>query len=256
VGGIVFESFGIGGGYEQVLDSHTKAGVSVGYTSLVFDTPSLYTSIEGDIGTFAVYGSFQKDRLTLSAAAGVSVLDYQSQRSPAALIGEQPSGEIEGRQVSALLRSDFAAVDTPSLILQPFIEFAYSGIVFDQITETGASNALFVDIDDVESARGNLGFNVTSSLRAGGDVFMTARLGGFWSHEFGDVTRSSSASFAAFEPAVFRIHGRTMPRDSGTVTGTLSIRNGDGLTMDLGLEGHFGEGYRQETMYLQFRGSL
>src|SRR5262249_23922205 len=126
------------------------------------------------------------------------------------------SGQTSASQVVGQVESGYkVALDAlaPALSVAPFARLQGSTISQAGFSENGASAlSLFVAPQVTNSLRSTLGAELKVTVRR---VAVDFRLG--WLHEYADISRPLTASFAGAPGVFFTVFGATPPRDSAMV---------------------------------------
>jgi len=128
------------------------------------------------------------------------------------------------------------AVDT--ITLEPFANLAYVNLRTDGFSETGGDAALTAKAGTQEVGFGTLGVRPSTAISWGGfDATLRGMAG--WRHTFGDVTPSSTVSFANSNS--FTIEGAPIARDAGVVEAGLDFALPHSITAGLTYGGQFSQ---------------
>jgi autotransporter-associated beta strand protein len=221
--GLTYTLGGFIAGLDRRLAPDFRAGVATG-----FNAASLYTNGMPGYGTsntlqFALYGEYLAGPLYLDALAGYGRSDNRLSRP--IIIPGLPLRTAQGYTTAdtffGQLESGYKIAVAPSFggFVTPFARLQASTSTQAGLTESGADSLnLTVAQQTTQSLRTVLGAQLGGALDAPWHekLDLTLRLG--WSHEFADLTRPVSASFAGAPTLGFTTFGAVAPRD-GAVLG-------------------------------------
>jgi outer membrane autotransporter protein len=184
-----------------------------------------------------LYGGTQWGALGLRLGASYSWNGLATDRSVVvgALSNDLRANYNAGtRQVFGELGQRFAF---EQFTLEPFANAAYLNLRTDGFSEAGGDAALTAKADTVEDIFTTLGVRPSTSISWDTSNATIRGMAG-WRHTFGDVTPSSTVSFAGSD--TFTVAGVPIVRDAGVVEAGLDFTVHDNVTAGITYGGQFG----------------
>jgi len=221
--GLTYNLGGFIAGLDRQVAPGLRAGIAAG-----FNAASLYAQGIPGYGTsntlqFALYGEYQQDDFYLDGLAGYGHSDNRMTR-PIVIPG-LPFRSAQGYTIAntflGQLEAGYKITVAPSFggFVTPFARLQASTSTQAGFTETGADSLeLAVAQQTTQSLRTVLGAQLGAAINAPWreTLNLAMRLG--WSHEFADLSRPVTASFAGAPAIGFTTFGAQAPRD-GVVLG-------------------------------------
>jgi len=242
--GLTYNLGGFAAGLDYRFAPNLVAGIAAGYNAATLYPQG--ASGQGNVGTvqFALYGEVTQGAAYLDALAGYAHSDNRQMRQIIipGLNQRTAWGQTTADQVFGQLEAGYKLAVAPAFggFVTPFARLQASTSTQAAFTESGA-NALDLSVaaQTTNSLRTVLGAQLGAAIDAGWrDKLNTVfRLG--WSHEFADLNRPVSASFAGAPAATFTTQGATAPRD--------------GVVLGLGANTAIGQA---TSLYLRYDGEL
>jgi outer membrane autotransporter protein len=242
--GITYNLGGFAAGIDRKFGNNFMAGFATGFTAA-----SLYTQGMPGYGTsntlqFALYGEYADGPVYLDALAGYAHADNRQNR-PIVIPGlpyRAAQGYATANQFFGQLEAGYRLDVAPRLggFVTPFVRLQGSTSTQNGFSETGADSLnLTVARQTTDSLRTVLGAQLGAGIDAGwyGKLNVLFRAG--WSHEYADLTRPVTASFAGAPALAFTTAGASAPRD--------------GVVLGLGLNTALNE---QTNLYFRYDGNL
>jgi outer membrane autotransporter protein len=221
--GVTYNLGGFAAGIDRRFAPGFKAGVAAG-----FNAASLYTNGMPGYGTsntlqFALYGEFKEGPFYFDALAGYGHSDNRMTR-PINIPGlpfRSAQGYTTANTFFGELEAGYKLAIAPSFggFVTPFARLQASTSTQNGFGETGADSLnLTVAPQTTQSLRTVLGAQFGASLDAPwrDKLKLVMRVG--WSHDYADITRPVTASFAGAPVLAFTTFGSSAPRD-GVVLG-------------------------------------
>jgi outer membrane autotransporter protein len=221
--GVTYNLGGFVAGIDRRFAPGFKAGIAAG-----FNAASLYTNGMPGYGTsntlqFALYGEFKEGPFYLDALAGYGHSDNRMTR-PINIPGlpfRSAQGYTTANTFFGELEAGYKLVIAPSFggFVTPFARLQASTSTQNGFSETGADSLnLTIAPITTNSLRTVLGAQFGAGLDAPwhDKLKLVMRVG--WSHDFADITRPVTASFAGAPALAFTTFGSSAPRD-GVVLG-------------------------------------
>jgi outer membrane autotransporter protein len=221
--GVTYNLGGFVAGLDRRFAPDFKAGIAAG-----FNAASLYTVGQPGYGTsntlqFALYGELKEGPFYLDALAGYGHSDNRMTR-PLVIPGlpyRAAQGYTTANTLFGELEGGYKIVVAPSFggFVTPFARLQASTSTQNGFSESGADslnlNVAAITTNSLRSVLGGqLGAGIDAPWRE--KLKVVLRLG--WSHEFADLSRPVTASFAGAPALGFTTFGASAPRD-GIVLG-------------------------------------
>jgi len=242
--GITYNLGGFAAGLDRRFGNAVRVGVATG-----FNAASLYTQNMPGYGTsntlqLALYGEYAEGPFYLDALAGYAHSDNRMTR-PIVIPGlpfRSAQGYTTANTFFGQLETGYKLTVAPSFggFVTPFARLQASTSTQNGFSETGADSLnLTVAAQTTQSLRTVFGAQLGAGIDAPWQekLNLTLRLG--WSHEYADLTRPVTASFAGAPALGFTTFGAVAPRD--------------GVVLGLGANTRVAE---RTSVYLRYDGDL
>jgi outer membrane autotransporter protein len=221
--GLTYNLGGFIGGLDHRFGSNVRAGVATG-----FNAASLYAQNIPGYGTsntlqLALYGEYAEGPFYLDALAGYAHSDNRMTR-PIVIPGlpfRSAQAYTTANTVVGQLEAGYKLTIAPSFggFVTPFARLQASTSTQNGFTETGADSLnLTVAAQTTQSLRTVLGTQLGAAIDAPWREKLNLMLRLGWSHEYADLSRPVTASFAGAPTLGFTTFGAVAPRD-GVVLG-------------------------------------
>lgn len=242
--GLTYNLGGFTGGIDRKFTDNFKAGVATGFTAA-----SLYAQGAPGYGTsntlqFSLYGEYAQGPVYLDALAGYAHSDNRMNR-PIVIAGlpyRAAQGYTTANQFFGQLETGYK-IDVVRRIggfVTPFVRLQGSTSTQNGFTETGADSLnLAVAQQTTNSLRTVLGAQLGAAIDAGWQSKLNVLFRAGWSHEYADLSRPVTASFAGAPALSFTTQGAIAPRD--------------GVVLGLGLDTSIAE---RTSIYFRYDGDL
>jgi outer membrane autotransporter protein len=213
-----------------------RVGYFGGFSRTDFDVKARSSSGNSNNYHLGMYGGTQWGDLGLRLGASYSWSGLSTDRS--VVVGDLSNGlranyNAGTTQVFGELGQRFAF---ERFTLEPFANVAYVNLRTDGFSETGGDAALTARADTTEDTFTTLGVRPSTDI-SWGSFNATARGMAGWRHAFGDVTPSSTVSFAGSD--AFTVSGVPIARDAGVVEAGLDFAVHGNVTAGLTYGGQF-----------------
>ncbi|WP_422002083.1 autotransporter domain-containing protein [Reyranella sp.] len=236
-------TYNVGGGAAGIdyrLDPRFLVGLGVGYAHGTQWVSGLMGQGWSDSVSVAAYGSFMQSAFYADALAGYAYIGNQMQRQ-IQIPGLQPrtaSGSAGANQALAQVETGYRVGLWDRASVTPFARFQASSSTQNGFTESGANSLnLTVAQQTTSSVRSVLGAALDSTIGAFG---FGLRLG--WQHEYANVGRPITASFAGAPSASFTVYGATPTRDAAIVGFSATTAIAAATQLYLRYDGELGAG--------------
>lgn len=213
-------------GADRRLGDHARLGFAFSGGALSWETTDGSGEGEGETFEGTLYGAWLGDPVQVVAGARYAFTTIDTDRT--ITIGSSTnttSGELEGDVFGAYL--ELTGSLSPQLSsmaggpigfdVAPVASVAYTHLAWGSFAEGGGSPlAVLVDEQEVDSAATALGLRITAERAMEEGVLFRPRLKALWVHEWADVEREVSGTFASAPTtgtAAFSVSGAEMPRD-------------------------------------------
>ena len=218
VGAVTYNAGGFAAGLDRRFGPSFLAGVTVGFTTGTQWVSGFDGKGTSDTFQVGLYGSFTQDRFYLDGLAGYGYGYNQSWRNilipglqPRTAMGQAGANQFFG-QLETGYRVDIGG--TAAAYVTPFARLQGYTATQNAYTETGAQS-LNLNIAGVTttSLRSVLGAVLGANMNVGWRSPIAGQLRLGWSHEYGNVDRPVSASFAGASAVPFTTYGVSPTRD-------------------------------------------
>ncbi|MDR2856624.1 MAG: autotransporter domain-containing protein, partial [Novosphingobium sp.] len=135
-----------------------------------------------------------------------------------------------------------------AVTVEPFANLAYVRLHTDAFAESGGKAALTARGQSTDTTFSMLGVHASTDLGANG-LKATATLG--WRHAFGDVTPTTSLSFAGGGDT-FTIAGVPIAKDAAVIDLGLALPVGENASLGFSYNGQFGSGITDNGVRVSF----
>ena len=218
VGAVTYNAGGFAAGLDRRFGPSFLAGVTVGFTTGTQWVSGFDGKATSNTYQVGLYGSFTQDRFYLDGLAGYGYAYNQSWRNilipglqPRTAMGQAGANQFFG-QLETGYRVDIGG--TAAAYVTPFARLQGYTATQNAYTETGAQS-LNLNVAGVttNSLRSVLGAVVGANMNVGWRSPIAGQLRLGWSHEYGNVDRPVSASFAGASAVPFTTYGVSPTRD-------------------------------------------
>lgn len=221
--GLTYTLGGFAAGLDRRFDPNFMAGFATGFTATTLYTQDMPGRGTSNTLQFALYGEYSDGPLYLDALAGYAHGDNRMSR-PISIPGlgfRTAQGQTVADQFFGQLEAGYKVSVLPAFggFVTPYARLQGSTWTQAGFTESGANSLnLTVATQTTNSLRTVLGAQLGAALDAGwrDKLNVLFRLG--WSHEFADLDRPVTATFAGAPAISFTTQGTIAPRD-GVVLG-------------------------------------
>jgi outer membrane autotransporter protein len=221
--GLTYSLGGFVAGIDRKFGPSFRAGLSSGYNAATLYTNGLPGTGTSNTVQIALYGAYLQDAFYLDGLAGYARSDNRMTR-PLAIPGlpfRVAQGSTTANTFFGQVEGGYKLVVAPRFggFLTPFARLQGVTSTQDGFSESGADSLnLSVAGQTTNSLRTVMGAQLGAGLDAPWreKLNVVFRLG--WSHEFADLTRPVTATFAGAPALAFTTQGAAAPRD-GVVLG-------------------------------------
>ncbi len=223
---VVYDYFGVLGGFDFAITNEWIAGASVGYTSGSYDVGGLGSDGDTDSLIFGVYSAFVRGPWRFNGSINYAFDEYDTSRN--VVVGtlvRNASADFDGETFSIDGTVTYRFDLEDGLKVEPFLTMEYFISEAEDYTETGAGAAnLSVGESDFRAFYTTLGGRVFKTFNYD-TTALTPEVRAGWQHEWLDHEAGINASFvsAGFDVPI-RIVGND-PEDDAALLGV-------GLTAD------------------------
>jgi outer membrane autotransporter protein len=233
--GITYTLGGFAAGLDRRLGNNFLLGVATGFTAASLYSQAVPGTGTSNIFQVGLYGEWADGPVYLDALAGYARSDNRMTR-PIVIPGlpyRAAQGQTTADQFFGQLEGGYkVGLGWSNSFVTPFARLQASTSTQAGFTESGADSLnLTVASQTTQSLRSVLGAQFATSIDAGwrDTLNLTFRLG--WSHEFADLIRPVTASFAGAPAAGFTTQGALAPRDGAIVGLAANTRVGDATSL-------------------------
>ena len=230
---VTYNAGGVATGIDYRLDPRFLVGLGIGFSSgnqwlSGFSGRGTSTSYQASL-----YASFTQGAFYLDGQAGYGFNDNQMTRM-IAIPGLQPrtaTGQTSANQFVGQIEAGYriGIYEQAAASLTPFARLQGVNNSQAAFSETGAGSlSLNVAQQTTNSVRSTIGMELAGSIDAGWRDRLALQLRLGWAHEYADVSRPVTASFAGAPGAAFTVFGAAPQRDSaalGFAAGTAIAEN-------------------------------
>ncbi len=211
----------------------TVLGIAAGYGSVDVSLNRTGERAHTDNAQVGVYGGFTDGALYANAALGYARADGRVTRS-IGLPALQPGGTrgaVGGDQFISAAELGYRVTVAPGALLAPFVGFQVNTFDQDRVRETGVGPFdLTVAAKSFLSARALVGGRLETVTTVFGGRPVSLWVKAAYVHDFADVSRTISETFALAPTVPFLIGGRRLSRDRALVGAGLGMELAPGLT--------------------------
>jgi autotransporter-associated beta strand protein len=234
-------------GADTALTEQVRAGFALGYTYSDYETNGQQKS-EGEANAIetVAYASWLGAPVEALIAARYAHSWVETDRritiaSTTSSIDADYEGDAFG--IYAEVTRGF---DLPFEIdLAPLASLAYTHVMWDSFDESGTSPLrMRVDDADVDSALTSIGFRIATVREMDDGILFRPRFKAAWNHEWADVEREISGSFASAPTTgagSFSVEGAEIPRDHAEISAGWEIGYRANANLFIDWDGRFGE---------------
>jgi autotransporter-associated beta strand protein len=230
---VTYNAGGVATGIDYRLDPRFLVGLGIGFSSgnqwlSGFSGRGTSTSYQASL-----YASFTQGAFYLDGQAGYGFNDNEMTRM-IAIPGLQPrtaTGQTSANQFVGQIEAGYriGIYEQAAASLTPFARLQGVNNSQAAFSETGAGSlSLNVAQQTTNSVRSTIGMELAGSIDAGWRDRLALQLRLGWAHEYADVSRPVTASFAGAPGAAFTVFGAAPQRDSaalGFAAGTAIAEN-------------------------------
>ncbi len=248
------------GGFTTGIDGDVydswRLGLMAGYSRSTFKTPSLSSSGSSDNYTFGAYAGTEwaTGQGSIGFRSGLSYSWHNIEMSRSVAFNgysDKLSADYNGGTFQVFGELGYKHDLSPRSIIEPYANLAYVHLKTDSFTETGHNGAaLSVQSGTMDTTLSTLGMRLSTSFELG-NILTTARADIGWRHAFGDVTPSSTASFAAGSNA-FTTSGSPIGKDTALIEAGLDFAITKNSKLGVSYQGQFGSGITQNGVNANF----
>ncbi len=223
-----------------------RVGLLGGYSRSTYSVDARTSSGNSDNYTIGAYGGSQWDDVGLRVGAAYTLSEVETQRSVVfpgyadALAASYNTGTTQ-------IFGDIGYTITfGAASFEPFAGLAYVNVNADNFSERGGAAALIGAGDDTGVTFSTLGLRGSTNLAAGSaDIAAFATLG--WRHAWGDITPTSTFSFAGSES--FGVAGTPIAEDAALVEAGITAALSRSISLDVNYSGQFGDGVESQGIH-------
>jgi outer membrane autotransporter protein len=215
-----------------------RVGAMAGYSNTSIDARD--TTAGSDNYHLGAYAGTQRGAFGLRFGAAYTWSDISSNRSVSfSGLADQLRADYDAATAQAFAEIGYR-VDAGRIALEPFANLAFVSLHTGGFAEQGGAAALTSSGSDSDTTISTLGLRPSTQVTIGG---IQASLQGMigWRHDFGDVTPTSTASFAGGGDA-FTVSGAPIARDAAAVEAGLEVNARENLDVWLTYGGQFSSG--------------
>jgi outer membrane autotransporter protein len=219
--------------------SHSDEDLAARNSSAAIDSYHIATYGGGHVGPVALRagGSYSFNRIASSRDVGVGSINDHDKASYSARTA-QVFGEI-----------GYDARIGP-VALEPFAGMTYVNLQTDSFTEKGGTTALHGRSSNQDLPYSTLGLRAAGEIAQFDGATLTARGALGWRHAFGDVTPTTSLTFASGSDA-FTVTGTPISRNALVVQAGLDLAVTDRLAISLNYDGQLATDARDNAVQAQ-----
>jgi len=244
-------------GIDAAIYDNWRLGVMAGYSRSTFKSAERASSGSSDNYTLGAYTGTEwtAPQATIALRSGLAYTwhNLEMNRSVAFpgfsdnLLADYNAGSFQifgelGYKVSVAPRS----------MIEPYANLAYVHLHTDGFIEKGVNGAaLTVQSDNMDTTLSTLGMRASTGFELG-SVPTTARVDLGWRHAFGDVTPTSTASFAAGS-SLFTATGNAIGKDTALIEAGFDFELSKQAAIGVSYQGQFGSGLTQNGINADLR---
>jgi autotransporter-associated beta strand protein len=244
---LTYNMGGVAAGMDYRVDPRIVVGVALGYASGNQWVNVAISRATSDSYNGALYASFSPGAFYLDALVGYGYNDNQMQRT-ILIPGLQPrnaAGRAGANQFTGQAEAGYkVGIYAPAAAsLTPFARLQATSVNQAAFSETGANSLnLNVAQQTTNSLRSVLGAQIDGAIDAGwrDKLALQFRLG--WGHEYADVSRPVTASFAGAPGTGFTVYGAPPQRDGAVIGLAANTAIAEATTIYLRYDGQVGGG--------------
>ncbi len=250
-------------GADRKLGDAARIGFALSGGAVSYETSDGGGEGDGASVEGTLYGAWLGEVVQVIGAARYAFTTLDTERTIS--IGSTTNvtnGEVEGDafggylEVSGSLAPLFATTEgrAPAFDLVPIASVAYTHLEWGAFNEGGGSPlAVFVDDQELDSVSTALGFRVTGESAMEEGVLFRPRLKALWVHEWADVEREVSGTFASAGTtgtSPFTVAGAEMPRDHAELGLGWEVGLSRNANLFFDWQGRFGEDLIENSISL------
>jgi YVTN family beta-propeller protein/autotransporter-associated beta strand protein len=212
-----------------------------------------------DSVSFMAYGSFTQQGFYTDALAGYAYSGNQMQRQ-IIIPGLQPrtaNGSTGANQFLGQVEAGYKVpVFAPAFAsLTPFGRFQVSTVNQNGLSEWGSANSLNLNVaqQTTNSLRTTLGADLAGAIGLGDTRMLNLDLRLGWLHEYADIGRPITATFAGAPSNAFTVYGATPQRDSAVIGFSASTAITEAAQLYLRYDGEISTGAGNHTLNVGVR---
>ncbi|WP_292437475.1 autotransporter domain-containing protein, partial [Mesorhizobium sp.] len=214
-----------------------RVGLLGGYSHSSFDADARNSSGKADSYHLGLYGGTNWGAIAFRSGAAYSWHAVSTGRSVAFTgFADALSADYDAATAQAFGELAYK-MDANRFQFEPFAALAYVNVKTDGFTEKGGAAALISQGSNSDATFAALGLRASTNLRLGG-IKATAHGTLGWRHAFGDVTPTSTFTFAGGD--AFTIAGVPVAKDSAVIEVGFDLPMSANATLGLSYAGQFG----------------
>ncbi|MDP1839597.1 MAG: autotransporter outer membrane beta-barrel domain-containing protein, partial [Reyranella sp.] len=244
---VTYNAGGVATGFDYRVDPRFLVGLGIGFSS-----GNQWLSGFSGRGTSnsyqaTLYASFVQSAFYLDAQAGYGFNDNQMTRM-IAIPGLQPrtaTGQTSANQFIGQIEAGYriGIYERAAASLTPFARLQGVNNSQAAFSETGAGSLnLNVAQQTVNSLRSTIGAELAGSVDAGWRDRLSLQLRLGWTHEYANVSRPVTASFAGAPGAAFTVFGAAPQRDAASLGFAANTLIADRTSLYFRYDGEVGTG--------------
>ena len=246
-GQTTYNAGGVATGIDYRLDPRFLIGLGIGFSSGNHWLSGFSGRGTSNSYQASLYASFTQGAFYLDGQAGYGFNDNQMTRM-IAIPGLQPrtaTGQTSANQFVGQIEAGYriGIYEQAAASLTPFARLQGVNNSQAAFSETGAGSlSLNVAQQTTNSVRSTIGMELAGALDAGWRDRLALQLRLGWAHEYADVSRPVTASFAGAPGAAFTVFGAAPQRDAAALGFAASTAIAENTSIYFRYDGDVGTG--------------
>ena len=244
---VTYNAGGVATGIDYRLDPRFLIGLGIGFSSGNHWLSGFSGRGTSNSYQASLYASFTQGAFYLDGQAGYGFNDNQMTRM-IAIPGLQPrtaTGQTSANQFVGQIEAGYriGIYEQAAASLTPFARLQGVNNSQAAFSETGAGSlSLNVAQQTTNSVRSTIGMELAGALDAGWRDRLALQLRLGWAHEYADVSRPVTASFAGAPGAAFTVFGAAPQRDAAALGFAASTAIAENTSIYFRYDGDVGTG--------------
>ena len=244
-------------GIDAAIYDNWRLGVMAGYSRSTFKSAERASSGSSDNYTIGAYTGTEwtapQGTIALRSGLAYTWHNLEMNRSVAFPgFSDNLSADYNAGSFQIFGELGYKVNVAPRSLIEPYANLAYVHLHTDSFTEKGVNGAaLNIQSDNMDTTLSTLGMRASTGFELG-SVPTTARVDLGWRHAFGDVTPTSTASFAAGS-SLFTATGNAIGKDTALIEAGFDFELSKQAAIGVTYQGQFGSGLTQNGINADLR---